>query len=52
MDLSSIASGLAASSVSQGVDIGVLKAVQGLDQAQSAILLASIGIGGNVNTLA
>lgn len=52
MDLQSIASGLAAASVSQGVDIGVLKAVQGLDQAQSSILLASIGIGANVNTLA
>lgn len=52
MDLGSIASGLAASAVSQSVDVSVLKSVQNLDQAQSAILLASIGIGGNVNTLA
>ena len=52
MDLSSIASSLAASGVTQGVDVGVLRAVQGLDEAQSAILLASIGIGTTVNTLA
>ena len=52
MDLSSIASGLAASSVTQGVDVGVLKAVQNLDQAQAALLFSSIGLGSQVNTFA
>ncbi len=52
MDLSSIASGLAASSVTQGVDIGVLKAVQSLDQAQASLLAASIGLGSGVDAYA
>lgn len=52
MDLQSIASGLAASSVSQGVNVGVLKAVNNLDQIQAAELFASIGLGTGVNTFA
>lgn len=52
MDLSSIASGLAASSVTSGVNIGVLKAVQNLDQVQAGLLFSSIGLGGAVDTYA
>lgn len=52
MDLQSIASDLAASSVTQGIDIGVLKAVQNLAAASSAELFASIGLGTGVNALA
>jgi hypothetical protein len=52
MSLSSIASGLAASSVSEGVDIGVLKAVQNLDEVQAALLFSSIGLGAGVDAYA
>lgn len=52
MDLSSIATGLAAASVSQSVDVGVLKAVQNLDAATSAELFASIGLGTGVDAFA
>jgi hypothetical protein len=52
MDLSGIASGLAASSVTQGVDVGVLRAVQNLDQAQAALLFSSIGLGSGVDAFA
>ena len=51
MDLSSVAGGLAAASVSQSVDVSVLKAVQNLDAIQSA-LLVSIGIGANFSAQA
>ncbi len=49
MDLQSIASGLAASSVSAGINTSVLKAVQNLDQIQAAALFASIGLGSGVD---
>lgn len=52
MDLSSIATGLAAASVSQSVDVGVLKAVQNLDAATSSMLFASIGLGAGVDAFA
>lgn len=52
MDLSGIATGLAAASVTQGVDIGVLKAVQNLDAATSAMMFASIGLGTGIDALA
>lgn len=52
MDLQSVASSLAASTVSQGVNVGVLKAVQNLDAATTAELFASIGLGTGVNALA
>ncbi len=52
MDIQSIASGLAAQSVTDGISVGVLKAVQNLDATQSAILFSSIQIGRNVNTFA
>ncbi|HVA27453.1 MAG TPA: hypothetical protein VNF68_04700 [Candidatus Baltobacteraceae bacterium] len=52
MDVQSIASGLAASSVSTGVDIGVLRAVDNLAAVQAATLFASIGLGTGVNTYA
>jgi hypothetical protein len=52
MEISDIASGLAAQSVTSGVNIGVLKAVQNLDQTQSALLFSSIGIGAGIDTYA
>ncbi len=52
MDLQGIASGLAASSVSNGIAVGVLKALDNLQSAQAAELFSSIGLGANVNTLA
>lgn len=52
MDVSSIASGLAAAGVTQGIDVGVLKAVQNLDQAQASLLAASIGLGSSVDAYA
>ncbi len=56
MDISSIASGLAASGVASGVtgavDVGVLKAVNNLDAATAAVLAASLGLGSNVDAYA
>ena len=52
MDLSGIATSLAASSVSQSVDVGVLKAVQNLDAVTSAMMFASIGLGTGVDAFA
>lgn len=52
MDLSSVATGLVASNVSGSIDVGVLKAVQNLDQNQAAMLAASIGLGGNFDRFA
>lgn len=52
MDLSSVATGLAAAGASNGINIGVLKAVNNLAETQSAILFASIGLGASVNALA
>ncbi len=49
MDLQSIASGLAAASVTQGVNVSVLKATQNLDATQAALLFASIGLGASVD---
>lgn len=52
MDLSGISTALAASSVSQSVDIGVLNAVQNLDASTSALMFASIGLGAGVDAYA
>jgi hypothetical protein len=52
MELESIASGLAAGSVSSSVNIGVLNAVNTLDQSTAAVLFSSLGIGGGVDTYA
>ena len=52
MDLQSIATGLAASSVSQGVDLGVLKATNQLDAIQASVLAASIGLGTRIDAYA
>ncbi|MDE2482787.1 MAG: hypothetical protein KGN02_11400 [bacterium] len=52
MDLSSIATGLAAASVTQGIDIGALKATQQLDSIQASVLAASIGLGRNIDAYA
>ena len=52
MEIDSIASGLAAQSVTSGVNIGVLKAVQNLDQVQAGLLFSSIGIGAGVDAYA
>ena len=52
MDLSGIATGLAAASVSQNVDVSVLKAVQNLDAATSSMLFASIGLGTGIDAFA
>ncbi len=52
MDISSIETGLVASSVSNSLNVSVLKAVQNLDQSQAALLAASIGLGGNVDAFA
>lgn len=52
MDAVSLSSSLAAASTGQGVQIGVLKAVQNLDLNTTAELFASIGLGANVSALA
>ncbi len=52
MDVQSIASGLPASSVSTGVDVGVLKAVDNLAAVQAATLFASLGLGTGINAFA
>lgn len=52
MDLSSISTGLVSANVSGSIDVGVLKAVQNLDQNQAAMLAASIGLGANVDSFA
>ncbi len=50
--LSNIASGLAASSVSTGLNVDVLRAVNNLSQVQSALLFSSIGLGRNIDVTA
>ncbi|HEY8296782.1 MAG TPA: hypothetical protein VIG32_01995 [Candidatus Baltobacteraceae bacterium] len=50
--MGAIASGLASASVSGQVDVGVLKAVQNLDQTLVNQLFGSIGLGQGVNALA
>ena len=52
MDLSSIGSALSTGGVSEQIDIGVLNAVQNLEQISSALLFASIGIGTGVDASA
>jgi len=52
MDIAAIASGLSSSSVGQNVDLGVLKALQNLDQAVAGQLAASIGLGTGIDTYA
>ncbi len=52
MDLSGIATSLAMTSVAQSVDVGVLKAVQNLDAASSAMMFASIGVGTGIDAFA
>jgi hypothetical protein len=50
--LQSIASGLAASSVTGSLNVSLLKSVQNLDVIQVAELFRSIGLGQNVNAMA
>ncbi len=52
MDLQSIATGLAASSVTQSIDYGALKATQQLAAIQANVLAASIGLGTHINAYA
>jgi hypothetical protein len=52
MDVQDIASSLAAASVSAGINIGVLNAVQALAQTQAAVLFASLGLGTGVDAYA
>ena len=52
MDVASLSTTMTAASVGQGVQIGVLKAVQNLDLATTAELFNSIGLGNAVNTVA
>ena len=52
MDIGALSSGMALSSVGQQVDVGVLKALQNLDQNVAAELFASIGLGSGVDASA
>ena len=52
MDLSSIGASISTGGVSEQIDIGVLNAVSNLEQVQSALLFASIGIGSGVDASA
>lgn len=52
MDIGSIATGLAAGSVAQSLDVGVLKALQNLDANVTAEMMASIGVGNFVDAKA
>ncbi|MDQ6931144.1 MAG: hypothetical protein M3126_10840 [Candidatus Eremiobacteraeota bacterium] len=52
MDISSIASGLAAASTAASIDTSVLKSVDNLAQDQVSRLFANLGLGQNVNTYA
>jgi hypothetical protein len=52
MDLQAVSAGLAATSVSNGIAVGVIKALDNLQAAQVAELFGSIGLGANVNALA
>ena len=52
MDIASLSTGMAASAVGQQVDVGVLRAVQNLDENVAAELFASMGVGRSVDALA
>ena len=52
MEVDAIATDLAASSVSAGINIAVLRAVQNLAADQAALLSASIGLGTGVDAYA
>lgn len=52
MDVGSISTELAQGAVAGQVDVGVLKAVQNLDQNVAAELFASIGLGNGVDASA
>lgn len=52
MDLGSIATGLVGQSVSNSVNVDVLKAVQNLEASQASMLAASIGLGAHVDAYA
>jgi hypothetical protein len=52
MDVGSLSTAMTMSAVGSQVDVGVLKAVQNLDQAVAAELFSSIGLGGSVDALA
>ena len=52
MDLTGVASDLSSSSVSLNVNVGVLKALQNLDQVVASQLAASIGLGTAIDTYA
>lgn len=49
MDAGSVSTVLAQSAVSEQVGVGVLKALQNLDQNLAARLFSSIGIGQNID---
>jgi hypothetical protein len=50
--LSNIATGLVSASVSDGLNVDVLRAVNNLSEAQSALLFSSIGIGRSIDVYA
>jgi hypothetical protein len=52
MEVDAIATDLAASSVSAGINVAVLRAVQDLAANQAAVLAASIGLGSGVDAYA
>ncbi|MDP9024585.1 MAG: hypothetical protein M3N13_04305 [Candidatus Eremiobacteraeota bacterium] len=52
MDLGSIATGLVGQSVSNSLNVDVLKAVQNLDKSQALQLAASLGLGTHVDAYA
>lgn len=50
--LGNIATGLVSASVSEGLNVDVLRAVNNLSEVQSALLFSSIGLGRSVDTYA
>lgn len=52
MDIAALSTSLSASATAGQIDVGVLKALQNLDQNVAAQLAASLGIGRNVDTYA
>jgi hypothetical protein len=52
MDVTALSTDLALSATNGQVDLGVLKAVENLDQSVGSQLAASIGLGRNVDSYA
>ncbi|MEO9171225.1 MAG: hypothetical protein ABI282_10505 [Candidatus Baltobacteraceae bacterium] len=52
MDLGSVATSLVGASVSNSLNVDVLKAVQNLEKTQASMLAASIGLGAHVDAYA